>query len=318
MPLYLSEMDVKRLLTMEIALDAIENAFHLIASGGAINNPRSRISLDQGTFHLMAAAAPTLGVMGTKTYSSIDSNPPQFYVHLYDIVNGQLLALISASDMGQIRTGAATGVATKYMARPTATIVGILGTGYQARTQLEAVCQVRDISLVKAFSRTVEGRENFAEWSSSTLGVKTVAVSSTQECVENSDIVITITSASSPVLKGKWLPPGSHVNAAGSNHRRRREVDSYALNLADVIIVDDIEQAKIECGDLIHPIEKGLFSWERVRSLDEVVSGITPSRNNDDEITIFESQGMAIEDIAVGSLLYDLASKQGVGKHLPI
>ena len=317
MALYLSEEDVNDLLTMDLALEAVENGFKLLASGDATNSPRSRIGLESGSFNFMAAASPELGVMGTKTYGAIGPGGAKFYVQLYDTADGGLLAMIEASDMGQIRTGAASGVATKHMARRDAATVGIVGTGYQARTQLEAVCRVRDVKSVMAFSRTPERRQQFAEWASDDLGVETAAAGSARECVEGSDIVIAITSTAAPVVSGEWLTPGTHVNAAGANHRRRRELDSEAVTRAAVIVADDVEQARIECGDLIQPIEQGLLSWQQVHDLSDVVAGTVQGRTGDEDITLFESQGMALEDIAVGSLVYRLASERGIGRELP-
>lgn len=317
MALYLSEEDVNGLLTMNLALEAVEKGFRLQASGGATNSPRSRVKLEGGALNFMAAASAELGVMGTKTYGAVGPGGVKFYVQLYDTADGRLLAMIEASDMGQIRTGAASGVATKHMARRDSGTVGIIGTGYQARTQLEAVCRVRDVKSVKAFSRTPERRRQFAEWASAGLGVETTAVGSARECVEGSDIVIVITSTSTPVVNGEWLTPGTHVNAAGSNHRRRRELDTEAVTRSAVIVADDVEQAMIECGDLIQPIEQGLLSWQKVHGLSDVVAGAVQGRTGDDDITLFESQGMALEDIAVGSVVYRLASERGIGRKLP-
>ena len=264
----------------------------------------------------MSAAAPGLGVAGLKVYSSVRGGS-RFHVNLYDTETGGLLAVIEANQLGRIRTGAASGIATKYMARRDASTVGVIGCGYQASTQLQAVCAVREIGAVKAFSPTLERRELFASEMNAALDIPVVPVASAEEAVVEADVVVTITSASRPVLEGKWLRPGTHINAAGGNHWMRRELDEVAVRRADVLVVDDLEQARIECGDIISPVERGVIRWEQVAELSEVVTGKVPGRQSDDQITLFESDGVALEDIATGLRVYELARQKGVGSNLP-
>ena len=317
MALLLTEEDVTDLLTMDAALDAVENAFRLQANGRATNSPRSRLKLPFGSFNLMTATSAGLGVMGLKAYGATQGNAARFYVQLSSTETGELLALIEASTLGRLRTGAASGVATRHMARQDASTLGVIGTGRQARTQIEAVCRVRDVGLIKVFSRNPERRESFAAETRQTLGVSASAVDSAEACVRDSDIVVAITNSFTPVLSGEWLSPGAHVNAAGANHWMRRELDDEAVSRSSVIVVDDVEQAKIECGDLIYPVERGLVRWERVQSLSELIAGRAPGRASEEEITLFESQGIALEDIAVGMRVYQLAKEKSAGKELP-
>ena len=318
MPLYLTEAEVNEVLTMELALDSVEEAFRLMSEGGATNPPRSRIRLpDGGLFNFMCAAAPGAGVMGLKAYGVTRSNPVRFYVQLFSTDTGELLALLEAGDLGQVRTGAASGVATKYMARENSATVGVIGSGYQARTQLEAVCKVRPIKSARVFSRTAERRERFATRMSERLDIDVTPVESGEECVADADVVITMTSTNRPVLNGEWLSEGTHINAAGANHWMRRELDGNAVRRSDVIVADEIEQAKMECGDLIYPAELGSIRWEQVRSLADVVGGIAPGRNTDSDITLFESQGLAVQDITTGIRVYQLALEKGIGSELP-
>ncbi len=312
MPLYLTESDVEQLLTMDIAIAALENAFRLQAQGLAFNHPRYRLPLGGGTFMFMAATASGLGVMGTKTYG-VTKAGVRFYVNLFSTDTSELLAVIEASRLGQVRTGAASGVATRLMARPDASVVGTIGAGYQARTQLEAICRVRKITGARVYSRTAEARAQFAQTIGPELGVPIVAVTSAEECVRGSDIVVTITSSATPVFSGDWLSPGTHINAAGSNHISRRELDVETIKRASVIVADDIDTARIECGELIHAIERGAASWHQVRNLSSIVAGEMPGRNSPLDITLFESQGLALEDIAVAARLYDLARPRGIG-----
>ena len=317
MALFLTEADVVDLLTMDNALDAVEEGFKSQADGKASNSPRSRLRLPGGVFNFMSAVAPGLGVLGLKAYSITRDSPAKFYVQLSSSKTGELLALIQASDLSQIRTGAATGIATRYMAREDASTVGIIGSGYQARTQLEAVCRVRDIRTVKVFSPTREHRERFAADMAARLIAGIRPVDTSEECARDSDVVVAITSSSTPVLDGEWISPGTHVNAAGANHWRRRELDDEAIKRSDVIVTDDLQQAMIECGDLINPVERGLLRWEQVRNLADVVAGSASGRNSDTDVTLFESQGIALEDIAVGIRVYEMALEKGIGQELP-
>ncbi len=317
MTLYLTEAEVNEVLTMELALETVEQAFSLMSEGGATNPPRSRIRLPAGgLFNFMCAAAPGAGVMGLKAYGVTRGNPVKFYVQLFSTKTGELLALLEAGDLGQVRTGAASGVATKYMARENAETVGVIGSGYQARTQLEAVCNVRPIKSARVFSRNPERRERFATRMGERLGIDISPVESGEECVADADVVIVMTSANRPVLNGEWLSEGTHINAAGANHWMRRELDGDAVRRSNVIVTDEIEQAKLECGDLIYPAELGSIRWEQVRSLADVVSGNAPGRNSDDDITLFESQGLAVQDITTGIRVYQLALERGLGREI--
>ena len=270
----------------------------------------------------MAAAVISPGGLdvagfGYKAYTTFPGGGSKFLVMLYHPETGELLSVMEAGALGQIRTGAASGLATRYMSRADASTVGIIGTGYQARTRLEAVCAVRAVKTVRAFSRTTEKREAFASRMSQRLNVKVVPVESPEECVRGADIAITITTSREPVLKGDWLAEGSHINAAGGNHWMRREIDDKAVERADLIVVDDLEQAKAECGDLIWPVERGAFRWTMARELGEVVSGGLGSQRHDNSISLFESQGVAIEDVAAAIHVYHKARERGMGQELP-
>ena len=313
--LYLTERDVVGLLSMEDALQAVEDGFAALARGEASNIPRSRFPLPGGAFNVMSAAAPGLGVMGLKTYGT-SGGSATFHVQLSSTDTGELLAIIEASALGQLRTGAASGVATRHMAREDASTVGIIGAGRQAEAQLRAVCLVRDIRRVGVYSPTAERREAFAARMAARLGIEARPVDSAEACVRDSDIVVTITSSSEPVVEGRWIEAGTHINAAGANHWLRRELDQEAVEKTSVIVVDDLAQARVECGDLMHPVDRGVLTWEQVRSLAEVVAGVTPGRRREEDVTLFESQGIALEDIAAGARVYRLALEKGVGKEL--
>ncbi|MCI0529544.1 MAG: ornithine cyclodeaminase family protein, partial [Nitrospira sp.] len=242
----------------------------------------------------------------------------KFLFFLYHSETGELLAIMEANRLGQMRTGAASGVATKYIARLDARSVGLFGAGWQAQTQLMAVCAVRQIQTVKVYSRTPEKRQAFSQEMNRLLNADIRPVDTPEEAVQGSDIVITITTAREPVFKGEWLEAGTHLNVAGSNSIIKREVDDTALKRSGLIVVDSREDGRIESGDLIVPIEKGIIHWGQIRELGEIVAGYVPGRRAPDEITLFKSNGLAIEDVAVAAKVYELAKSQGVGVELPM
>ena len=319
MALFLNEKEVMGLLPMAECIDVLEKAFSHMGEGLGENKARSRIRLPGGFLHFMAAAVigPGMAGFGYKAYSTFPRGASKFLVMLYHAETGELLSVMEAGALGQIRTGAASGLATRHMAPTNASTVGVIGTGYQARTQLEAVCAVRSVKQARVFSRTADKREAFADRMGQQLGVEVAPVDSAEECIAGADIAITITSSREPVLKGEWLREGAHVNAAGGNHWMRREVDEKAVERASLIVVDDLEQAKVECGDLIWPAERGLFRWSMAHELKDMLSGRREGRRDDASITLFESQGVAIEDVAAALHVYHKAREKGMGQELP-
>lgn len=301
---------------MEEALDGVDRSLRHRAAGLATNRPRERVVGGPDIqVNTMLAADYALGVHGFKTYT-LAGGVYRFYVYLYDSDDGLLLAIIEANRLGQLRTGAATGIATNLMASPDAAEVAILGSGSQAPTQLEAICTLRTIKRIRAHSPTAAHRERFAREMTGRLGVEVTAVDSAQAAVEGADIVVTITSSRTPVLLGDWLTPGMHVAAAGGADPYVRELDDHAVHRAERIVVDDLAQAKIESGELMMPAARGLVMWEGMRELWQVVSGEVSGRDSGDEITLFKSLGMALWDIAVGKAVYDKAVASGQGRRL--
>lgn len=318
MALYLNDQQVVQLLPMGECIDVLEEAFAHAGAGRTEIKPRSRIRMPNGFFHFMAAADAEHQVFGYKAYASFaEAQGSKTLVMLYDYESGQLLACIEAGRLGQIRTGAATGLATRYMARSDADTVGVIGSGFQARTQLEAVCAVRTIRHARVYSRRQERREEFARQMSERLNLEVTPVESAQDCVAGAGIVAVITSARDPVLEGEWLDGGTHVNAAGGNHWMRREVDEATVAKSEVIVVDDLDQAKVECGDLIWPEARGSFRWDMAHELQDVVAGRVQGRPSPLAITLFESMGVALEDIAAARLVYRKALELGLGQQLP-
>ncbi|HET6143668.1 MAG TPA: ornithine cyclodeaminase family protein [Candidatus Acidoferrales bacterium] len=318
MTLLLTEADVRALLTMPIALDVVEESLRQQGQGELILNPRRRIKMpDNALLHYMAAADPVRGYIGMKIYT-VARGTARFVVPLFRSTTGEMVALIEADALGQVRTGAASGVATKYLANPGASSACIIGTGYQARTQLEAVAQVRTLKRVRAFGRDPERRAKFCREMSEKIGVTVEAATSSEEAVKGSDIIITATSATKVVLEGAWLAPGMHINAMGANWPQKRELDSAAVGRSDKIVVDFIEQAKMEAGDLVQAFGEDSSRWSAVQELSEIITGKQTGRTSNDQITLFKSNGIATWDLAAAVRVFEMASAQGIGKPIPL
>jgi alanine dehydrogenase len=314
MKLYLSEKDVQDCLPMSKAIELVEEAFRQLADGSAINHPRRRIVLPtRSVLHYMAAGTPTY--FGLKAYSAHAKTGAHFEVLLYRSADALPLATIEANHLGQIRTGAATGVATKYLAREDAGVAAIIGSGFQAETQLEAVANVRNLREVRVWSRKPERREEFARHCGAKFKLNVHATETARQCIEGADIVVTATSSKEPVLDGQWIAPGTHVNGTGSNWAERRELPAdLVFERAALVAVDSVEAAKLESGDLLIPLnEPGRGPFPGVE-LADVIAGKRSGRTSPDQITIFKSNGLAVEDIAVAGYIYEEALRRGLGQ----
>ncbi len=311
----ITESEVTDLLTMGDCITAVEAAFRRQDEGMATNHPRRRLRPAAGVLHCMEALDVGLGRMARKVYTSYRSGT-RFLVLLYDANSGDLLAMIEADRLGQMRTGAATGVAAKYMARKDASVLGLFGTGWQAEAQALAVAEVRKLSKILVYSRAEENRRQFADKMEKLLGTEIVPVDSPELTVRESDILVTATSSRTPVFDGNDLRDGTHVTAAGSNSLAKAEVDLTTVARSSRVVVDSIDDARLESGDLLAPVETGKLRWEQVRELREVVSGRYPGRETADEITLFKSNGLALEDVAAASLVYDVAVGAGMGREI--
>jgi len=315
--LFLTEDEVRRLVDVRAAVDAVEEAFRQLASGGAVNVPRFRAVAPGVVLHTMNAAAPYLGLVGWKSYTTTRQGAV-FHVGLSDATNGQLVALLEADWLGQLRTGAATAVAVQWMAALDATEAGLFGTGKQARTQLAAVATVRPLKRAFVYSRDEGRRAAFADRMSDELGIEVLPVDRPQEAAEDLPIVITATSSHVPVFDGGWLAEGTTVCAVGSNWPNRAEIDSATIRRADNIVCDSIEACRREAGDFADALSKGCFDWSRAVDLAEVVAGRGVGRNTPQSITLFKSVGLAIEDVALAAKVVERAREQGAGRELPL
>jgi alanine dehydrogenase len=315
MAILLRESDVEKLANMSVAIEAVEEAFRLQAEQNADTAPRRRCRLDHGMLHVMSASLPTLGYAGLKSYTAVPGTT-RFMVLLYKS-NGELIALIEAHRLGQLRTGAATAVATKYMARQDASRLGLFGTGLQARSQVQAICQVRPIKTVVAFSRDPGKCNKFCQEMTELMGIGVYPASAPEEAAKEMDIIVTATTSKDPVLQADWISKGTHVNAIGGNSISRQEIDVGTVRKSACVVVDSREQAMLESGDLTRAAEAEAFYWEDAQELGLVVAGEFPGREDADEITLFESQGIALEDVALAARVYEQAAKSSTGERLP-
>lgn len=314
--LFLTESEVSELLTMPLAIESIEHAFLQWAKGKAVNVPRTRVTAPGILLHCMSASAEYLGYLGWKSYTTTGQTT-QFHIALYEVETGKISALFEADQLGRIRTGAASGVATKYMARTDARRVGIFGTGRQARTQLLAVCQVRDISRIHVYCRTEKSRATFSHQMTQELGINVVPVSDPEQAVKDMDIIIASTTSKQPLFDGRSIAQGTHLNLVGSNFLHKSEVDTCTIERADHIVCDSVEQCKLEAGDLVNPIEQKVLNWSEVSNLSDVITQPELVRRSSSEITVFKSVGLAIEDVAAGVRVLKRAQQEERGQLLP-
>jgi ornithine cyclodeaminase len=315
---YLKEKDVEQLLPMADAVELVEQSLKARAEGRAVDVPRVRARIPAGTLHMMEAAAPELNVIGYKAYFSATGKGTRFYVHLFDTESGKPTAIIEASYLGMVRTGAASGVATRHMAREDAAVVATIGAGKQAIGQMEAVCAVRKVREVRVYSRNAERSRGFCAALEKKLGVEMKVITDPAAAVRGADVINVITKAAAPVLLGAWLEAGQHINAAGSNSLARRELDEAAVRRANRIAVDSRNTARNECGDLLPLTESGMLDWDSLTELGEIISGRVPGRKSKDDITLYESHGMAIQDLYTAKFVLDAAIKNNIGVDLPV
>lgn len=314
--LYITEDDVRSVMDMEKSLLIIHKVFKELASSRATNVPRHRVRAPGIMLHTMSAANEYLNYVGWKAYTTTKAGA-LFHVAIYDQDTGEMRALIEGDFLGQLRTGAVSGVATEYMARPDSKVVGLFGTGLQARTQLHAVCLTRKIEFVSVYSRNHENCVRFAEEMTELCNVEVKASHSPDETAAEKDIVICATSSKTPLFDGRVLDEGTHMNVIGSNHRSKREIDKTTIKRADVVVCDDIAQCKIEAGDFIQPVEEGVTDWRLMHDLSEIVAERQTGRATDDQVTLFKSVGLAVEDVAMAAKILELAMEEGLGVDLP-
>ncbi len=312
---YLTEAEVQSVVTMDLALAAVESSFKKMALEEAMNIPRQRCQTDNVMLHVLPAAAKTLNALGFKAYTT-GRFKTQFHLFLCDPNKGGLTAIIEADHLGAMRTGAASGVATRKLARADAKTVGLFGTGKQARTQLEAIVKVREIAAIDVFSRDVANREQFAKEMTALLGIEVRPAESAEQTAREKDIIITATTSGEPVLRGDWLSEGTHLNIVGSNHLSKAEVDVATITSCKLITIDSKEQGRAECGDFKQALEENKLQWSHVKEFAPLLMGRYPGREKETDITMFKSLGLGIQDIALGVKVVDIAKQRGLGRKL--
>jgi alanine dehydrogenase len=315
--LHLRESDVCQLLTMDLAIDAVRDGFRRLADASAMNVSRHRARTPQVVLHTMSAASGAYRGIGFKAYTTGRSGN-RFHFFLYDGESGRLDAIIEADWLGRIRTGAASAVASECMARLESSQLGIIGTGGQARTQMQAICCVRTIREVRVYGRDQERRDQFAREMEALCRVSVVPVSRPEDAAIDMDIVVTATNSREPVLRGAWLAEGTHINAMGSNALNRAELDVDVIRRCDNIVTDSVEQCHLEAGDFAAALEQGILDWSRVKELSDVVAGAQLGRATSESVTLFKSLGVAIEDLAVATRVVSLARERGVGVEVAV
>jgi ornithine cyclodeaminase/alanine dehydrogenase-like protein (mu-crystallin family) len=306
MALYLTEQDVESLLAPEDALEPVEECFRRLARGAIDNRPRSRQAVDGGSLAVMSAVDPELELAGLKAYAAVAAGTP-FVVLLFDTARAELAAVIEAKRLGQLRTGAASGIAARHLVRQGSRTLGVIGCGFQAETQVRCIrAAVPSIERVIVFCRSTERLRSFCERVGAEPG-------ESHRDPADADVVVTVTSSRDPVLRGEWLKPGALVCAVGANDARRRELDNVVLERAAFVCCDSLEQARLESGDLIEPVQAGVLDWLEVHELHEVVGGEVQGRQAEDDIVVFKSNGIAAWDVAIGAAALERARERGVG-----
>lgn len=312
---FLSENDVKQLLTVEMAIEAVESAHRDLALGLAQDTPRARTRLPQTTLHILQGALAAQGVLGYKAYTSNKSGN-RFLIHLFDAVSGQQKAVIEADYLGMMRTGAASAVAAKWLARPDSTVAGVFGSGWQAEGHVRAICAALPLKCVKVFGRKADKLNDFCERMREATGVDVRPSFSAEETVRGSDLIGTVTTAASPLFEADWLEDGTHINAAGSNSLIRQELSEATIRRCGLLAVDSISNALVEAGDLLPLLEKGRIHSRQLVELGEVIVERQAGRTDAEQITLFESQGMAIQDLAVAIRALAAAEQSGAGREI--
>lgn len=318
----LQEDDVRRLLTMDEALAAVEDAFRAVAHGEALNVPRQRGAMPGVTINVLCAISTALDATGVKCYPIVRQDVTvgsSFTMLVYQISTGALIGVLEANTLGQIRTGAASGVASKYLARSDSRVMTLFGAGWQAESQVEAVARVLPkLERINVLGRSPERTQRFCQVMAERLHLELIASRDPERAVAQADVITTVTGSREPLFDGRWLRPGVHINAVGSNFAEKQEIDATAVQRADCIVVDDLAVARIESGDLLAAEAQIGFDWNAVHPLCNIVAGIAPGRTSSQQITLFESHGLGLEDLAVASRALKLAQRQGVGIKIPL
>jgi len=322
MTLLITEDDVRKLpLSVEAAIPIMEETFRRLGDSSVENGPRLRMPFTNGFMQFAPGALHGKQVAGFKLWANfgrgtgVHKGSPG-YDYLYSMETGELLAIVHAYLIGKYRTSAQSAVAVKYLSPPDASSIGLYSAGRIAEGQLEAVCRVRTIRRVRVYSRTAKDRIAFCERMSQRLGVEVIPANAPEEVPRDADIVITASTSEVPILFGEWITRPCLVVAAGANHWYKREIDEKVVTRADLVVVDEKEHARVESGNLLYAVAKGLIAWNDVENLGDVVNGRVPLPDLKKSTILFGSHGLAVTDVAMAARTYELARAQGVGTEL--
>ena len=310
MPLFLTEAEVGDLLSPLDAVEAVEASFHRLARGDVVNRPREKIDVEDGQFAVMPCVDADLGLAAVKSYAWLAPLGTPFLVVLFSLEHARVEAIVEAERLGELRTGAASAVAARHLARPDAATVGVIGCGRQAESHVACLrAALPGIERVIAFCRNEERLARFCAANDCTPA-------ETQAEAGEQDVVVTVTTSRDPVLRGDWLHDGALVCAVGANDPAARELDNAVLERATFVCCDSRDQARLEAGDLIEPVERGVLDWLEVHELQEVVAGEVQGRSAPEDVIVFKSSGIAAWDLAAAARVVQLAREQGVGREL--
>ena len=313
MALILREADVQELIEMDDVIAAVTAAMKELGEGTAQNEPRRRVFAPGGLLNVMFASYPGGRLTGLKAYTVADGRARMLVV-LFGL-DGSLEAIVESDFMGAYRTGAASAVAARALARPGPATVALIGAGWQASTQALAISRVIEIKELRVFSRDHDRRAEFAREQEAQLGIATIAAGSAELAVRGADVVVTMTTSPTPVLEADWVEPHALVIAAGSNWRTKAEVPAELVAKAQTVVVDQLAAAQLESGDLITAQEAGKFEWSRAVELGTILAGKWQSPEGRG-ITLFESHGLALWDLAAGSVVLAAARRRGFGEEV--
>lgn len=316
--LFIREHEVRALLTMADCMQAVEVAFRDLAVGEAENPPRVRVQTPNGMLHVLPASVPAAGGAGVKAYPGFFGRGQGHVLLLFGTDDGQLRAVIQADWLGRLRTGAASGVATRALAREDAHILALFGTGRQAETQALGIAAARSLEEIRVYGRDRDRLRVFCELLASRIDARITAAAHPRDAVDGADLIATATRSGEPLFDGRWLAPGVHINATGSNVADHRELDDETIRGCSIIAVDSPEQATQEAGTLLLARASGALDWQQIRPIAEILAGRAGGRTSPKERTVFVSLGMGVEDVAAGMLVYERARQAGAGQRLLI
>jgi ornithine cyclodeaminase/alanine dehydrogenase-like protein (mu-crystallin family) len=310
---YVTDAQARSIIDLDECNEIIEGLFRDECEGLVENKPTVELALPRGgVFRIKAGGTYGYNTFGFKAYPF----GGRYLITIYDLDTG-LDGMVEARGLTEARTGAVSAVGTKYLARPDATTMGIIGTGREARAQLASICRVRPFRQIKAYSRDPEHRQTFAREMTEKLGIEVIPVETPAECVRNVDVVTTITSAGQPVFDGHDLADGTHINAVGATTMNRREIDEVTVSRAAIVVVEHYPQAHAELGEIHYAADLGLFDWQNAVELKDVVGGSVAGRKSASDITLFDTIGVGAEDVALATYVLKRARLLNVGIDMP-